>query len=446
MARLFHRFDRRVSHRASPATIVVSAAVALVVVLGLTYVALVAPRGVPGLRYYELDAQFDDASQIADLSEVRLAGRHVGQVTHSELSDGHATVRLQLFPGEGPLPADTKARVRLKGLLGAKFVDLTPGHSRRMLPSGGTLPATQTSTSVELLDVFQALDAPSRAHLQTAVKGLGNGVLGRGDELNEMLQRSPGFLGDVEHVSTAILGRSGAAARFGPSVEQLSGAYDPVRKELAAGFRPEARVLEAFAARGGAIDHTLGVAPPALRTLRTALDASTPLLDETAGLARETRRLTADAPLALRRTSVLLDRAAPALEATRPLLTRVADATAPTLAFLHRADPVLRPATQALADNVQALLGLGRHSCDVLSFAKNWRSTLGFGVRTDFGDPIGDLDAGQPGLGPLNSLRVVAVRPLELEALNADAPATKGDPRIGRNAYPDPCAADGERK
>jgi hypothetical protein len=93
---------------------------------------------------------------------------------------------------------------------------------------------------------------------------------------------------------------------------------------------------------------------------------------------------------------------------------------------------------------VPAFDSLGRHSCDVLNFGRNWRSTLGFGLATGVGDPLGELDAGsQPGLGPLTSLRVIPVRLTELEALNADAPPVDGS--IGRNVYPAPCVSINER-
>ena len=204
-------FDRTASHTPSKVTIVVAALVALIVVIVLTTVALVAPRGVPGLDYYEINAQFDDAAQIADLSEVRMAGRHVGQVKTSESVDGHATVKLQLFPGKGPVRSDATARIRLKGLLGAKFVDLKAGTKGKELANGATLPARQTSTAVELLDVLQALDPPHRKQLQTTVKGLGEGFLGRGEEFNEYLARAPDFYAGLSEASESILARKGSA-------------------------------------------------------------------------------------------------------------------------------------------------------------------------------------------------------------------------------------------
>jgi ABC-type transporter Mla subunit MlaD len=217
-----------------------------------------------------------------------------------------------------------------------------------------------------------------------------------------------------------------------------------VRAELAAGFEPQARVLEAFVSSRRALDSALRVAPPSLRALHQGTDAATPLLNETAGLARATKTLTDDAPSALRATTRFLHHTSPALRASIPLLDRLDAATSPTLAFLHRADPIIAPTIKGLHDNIAGLLTIHQHGCDILNFGKNWRSTLGFGVAPDVGDFVGDLDAGQKGLGPLNSLRVVAVRLTEVESVSADAPGHPAS--LGRNAYPAPCTSITERR
>jgi virulence factor Mce-like protein len=427
---------RPVSHMPSPFTIVVAALLCVAVLVGLTLIAIVAPRGVPLLSYYDVSAQFNNASEIADLSQVRIAGRHVGQVTGSSFENGHAVVRMALYPGTKPLRSDTRARIRLNGLLGAKFVELIPGQHGAVMHSGGMLPAKQTSTAVDLLTVLQAFDQPTRLNLQTTVRGLGEGFLGRGQDINHSLTVSAGFLGHVGSATGTVVAKQGAATRFVPSAELLARAYDPVRDELASGFAPEAQVLQAFVDKSTQVHQTLDVAPASLESLRRGLTASTPLLDQTAGLARAAIKFTGPAPAALRQTSALLHDAAPALVQTKPALQNLANAVPNTLGFLSGVKPVISPAIDSLAQSLPELVALGQHSCDVVDFAKNWRSTLGFGVATG----AGPLAAGEPGLGPLNSLRVIAVR--ALSELEADAPQAGSQVH---DTYPAPCTATTQR-
>ncbi len=292
--------------------------------------------------------------------------------------------------------------------------------------------------------MLQALDPARRAKLQTTVKGLGEGFLSRGQEFNDYLAKAPEFYAGLSQASAEILERKGAATQFTAGSESLAAAYDPIRDELAAGFAPEAQALDAFADSRPALTATLEEAPPTLEALRAGLTTATPMLNETARLARATTTITRIAPAALRETSVLLRKGGPALESSDPLLERTAGAVPNTLAFLDDLDPLIDPATRALKNNVPGFDSLGRHSCDVLNFGRNWRSTLGFGLQPGVGDPIGNLDGGtQPGLGPVTSLRVVPVRLTELETLNADAPPVDGS--IARNPYPAPCVSISER-
>ena len=199
-------------------------------------------------------------------------------------------------------------------------------------------------------------------------------------------------------------------------------------------------MLGVFGRRRQEIQRTLDVAPSTLAGLRGGLDVTTPLLDEVTGLAREAVRFTRPAPAALRDTEALLDEARPALKATSPLLRTLERAVPPTLRMLLRVDPVTGPATRALTDSLPPLVELGRRPCELLTFARNWRSMIGFGVAPGSGDPGGMLDD-DAGLGAINSVRLILASPPSTDQLSLDV--TPAPPPS--NAYPGPCQAPAER-
>jgi virulence factor Mce-like protein len=432
--------DQSASHRPSRTTTLVAAALAVALTSCLVYIAAVAPRGVPPVGYYNVDAEFHDSIELKLLSVVAIDGKRVGQVSEIH-SDGRLThLNLQLDPGTS-LRTDATARIRVKNLVGARYVDLTPGKTGGHLPDGGTLPASQTSVSVDTPDLLSTFDAPTRHNLTVGVQGLGRGFLGRGQQINEVLPEAPGLLRDFSSVSGAVLARRGAARRFFPSAESLASAYDPVRHELAQGFDPEAKVFEAFADSRPQLQDTLAAAPPAESALRAGLDKARPLLDATAAFARATARLTVPAPRALRAATDLLRTGAPALRRTQPLLSAVGDSVDPTIAALDALRPEIRPTERSLRDQLPPLVELARRPCDVLLQAKTWRSALGFGVPVN-ADPTSDLDHSE-GIGPNNnSFRVLGVD-TTAEAAFADTPAAAAQP-IASDAYPAPCQATNE--
>jgi len=438
-------FDREAGSPPPKFLIVGVALAALGVLLLLTYLAAVAPRGVPKFNYYELDAEFADTADLRLLSAVHVDGRRAGQVATIKSDGDKVVLRLQFAPGEKPLRSDTRARVRLKNPVGAKYVDLEPGRRGEPLPDRGRLPVEQTSTTVDMAELLEAFDAPTRNDIRATLKGLGRGYFGRGQDINRLIDTAPPLFDDLRSVSNAILDRDRAARRFFPSAEQLAQAYDPVREDLARGFDPQARVLRAIADEAPAVRATLEEAPPALSALRSGLDASDPLLDETASLARAITRFTAEAPGALRETTALLREGAPALKRSKPLLTAIKDSARPTVASLDRFDPVVDPTIRFARNQTRPLAEFGTRSCDILTMGRVWRNALSLGVPGER-DPASDLDDLQEGLGPnQNSYRVLGVPQDDGESLAADTSGTTASANIGRNPYPKPCEAASER-
>jgi ABC-type transporter Mla subunit MlaD len=347
---------------------------------GLAYLALTAENGLPLLSYYYLNAKFKNASQIDTYSDVRIAGKLVGQVLGSSLQNGQAVVRLQLDPSEGLLRSSTTARIRLQGLLGAKYVELTPGRTGRRLRSGATLPVSQTSTTVDVFDVLAMFDARRREDLRGVLGGLGQGFLGRGPQLNQALQSSPGVVYDLGQLASAVNGRTGAAARLIPEAQSLSGAVDPVRTELAQGFAPGARALAPWTVERRSTQEALTLAPPALSAIHLGLSQTDPLLVQTAALSHELVRLTGPAPAALEAATRLLRASSSPLRRTRTLLTTLSGAVPPTLGLLDRVAPLTAPSTRSLTNTIPGLYELGRYTCDIESWANDWYRLFELGI------------------------------------------------------------------
>jgi virulence factor Mce-like protein len=140
-------------------------------------------------KSYRFDVHFDEASQLAVESDVRISGVSVGKVKGIELADdGLADATIELDPKYAPIPTDTRTMLRQKTLLGETYVELTPGNKDAPpLPEGGTLPDANVSDAVQLDEIFRAFDEPTRAAFQTWMADAAVAFKGRGIDLNAAL-------------------------------------------------------------------------------------------------------------------------------------------------------------------------------------------------------------------------------------------------------------------
>jgi hypothetical protein len=307
--------------------------------------------------------------------------------------------------------------------LGARFLELRPGNSRATLADGATIPIAHTSATLQLADLINTFDARARAHVGQFLRGAGLGVAGRGGQLNVMLDKLPQVLGDTQAVASTVISRSGASARFAPSLDSAVRAFDPVRRVLAQGFAQQEHGLRPLARSQGAIRDLLQTAPDALAGTRSGLAASAPVLDEAAAFARATTRTLRDAPAALAQTRALLVESHRPLRRTAPLLGRLRAAVPPALVLVRRLKAVSDPLRRGLGATIPTLQELTAHACDVKGFASNWRSMLEWGVP------------GGGEVGPLNVFRyTVTTTPESLQRSGSTL-------NIGVNAYPAPCEA-----
>lgn len=105
-----------------------------------------------GSDQYNLEARFVSSSGLKRGAFVEVGGVRVGKVVDISLDQEtyESIVRLQVDP-QIKLQEDTIASIRTEGIMGDKFVKLTPGGSDNMLEPGGTIIETESSINLEEL-------------------------------------------------------------------------------------------------------------------------------------------------------------------------------------------------------------------------------------------------------------------------------------------------------
>jgi phospholipid/cholesterol/gamma-HCH transport system substrate-binding protein len=163
------------------------AAVALVVAA----IVVVALLLFTGGSDYTVKVQFENAGQLVKGNQVQVGGRPIGTVTKISLTDtGLAQVEITLDELT-PLHEGTTAVVRSTSLSGIanRYVALDLGpDSNQKIQSGGYIRPDKTTAPVDLDQLFNALDAPTRRGLQNIVQGSAAQFDGKSKQANESLR------------------------------------------------------------------------------------------------------------------------------------------------------------------------------------------------------------------------------------------------------------------
>ncbi len=101
---------------------------------------------------YQLVAKFDSSSGLKEGAFIEIAGVKAGKVTSIELDkESFESVAVFVFDSGVILAEDTIASIRTSGIIGDKFVKISPGASDDILKSGDEIIETESSISIEEL-------------------------------------------------------------------------------------------------------------------------------------------------------------------------------------------------------------------------------------------------------------------------------------------------------
>ena len=103
-----------------------------------------------GGDYYLVEARFQNISGLRNGASVEMSGVQIGQVASVglNLEDKAAVVQLKIRK-DLPLSEDVIASVKTAGLIGDKYIKLSPGGAEEIIKPGGRITETQSAVDIE---------------------------------------------------------------------------------------------------------------------------------------------------------------------------------------------------------------------------------------------------------------------------------------------------------
>ncbi len=130
---------------------VVVGAFVLVGILCLGYLSIkLGKLEVIGGNLYEVEARFSTATGLKPGATVEIAGVEVGRVKAISLQDDQAAIVMSIRDGV-KVYDDAFASIKTRGIIGDKFVSLSPGGAGETLKHGGKIRDTEAGLDLEEL-------------------------------------------------------------------------------------------------------------------------------------------------------------------------------------------------------------------------------------------------------------------------------------------------------
>ena len=265
------------------AAAIVAVAVAIVAVVVIV---------LSGGTSYKVRAIFQNASQIVSGDLVEVSGNPIGTVSDISLTpNGQAQLTLDVTnKSYDPLREGTQATVREASLSGIanRYVDLRLGPpDAATIHNGGVIGTAQTTSEVDLDQLFNTLDGPTRKALQDVIQGSATQYAGQGQQM----QAAFAYLNPAV-ASTSVLFReinrdTGKFTNFIVKTGNLVTDIAQRQSDLSGLIQHLSTTTSALAAQHVALGQGIQQLPGFMRlanttfvNLRAALDDLTPLVND----------------------------------------------------------------------------------------------------------------------------------------------------------------------
>ncbi|MFL5891460.1 MAG: MlaD family protein [Solirubrobacterales bacterium] len=265
--------------------------IAAIVALAVAAVA-VALLLLRGGSSYEITAEFQSASQLVKGSQVVVAGVPTGTVKDIALGDhGQALVTFTVSDPYDPLKEGTTATIRsysLSGIANRQIELHLPPESQAgsELPSGSTLPASQTVSEVDLDQLFNTLNARTIKNFKHVIEGFELSYEGVSKQANTGFKYLNPFLSTSRQVFGELTRDTPTLEHLIVDTSHLSGALAERSDDISGLIHNANLMMGAIASQSDALKEALVRFPGFMRqsnttfvNLRATLDDLDPLVN-----------------------------------------------------------------------------------------------------------------------------------------------------------------------
>ncbi len=245
------------------------------------------PSWVPviGTDFYVVNAQFSSAQAVTpgQGQTVNIAGVPVGEIGNVTLKDGTANVELKIRRAHAPIYKNTTMLLRPRTPLSDMYVDMKIGDpSAGEVPDGGTVPLANTKPTVNFDEFLSLFDSDTRDYLQNLLTAAGQGLEGQGGNLRNGFKRFPttGKYGtrivkelDKRHknIKRAITNLALLSKELGDNSDTFAQLIDS-----------SSVTFRTWASTQDSIRQIIQLAPGAFGSTADAVEASEPVIEDTA--------------------------------------------------------------------------------------------------------------------------------------------------------------------
>ena len=239
---------------------------------------------------YRFSVEFAQAVELGSNAQVEISGVPIGNVVSVGLDHrtGLARAVIQVDNKFAPRPADTRAILRAKTLLGETYVELSAGDpAGPKLRDGGTLPQAQVAPTVELDQIFSTFDPTTRRAFETWLQQSGIALTNRGEQFNAAFADLYPFATNVDSVLSVLHRQGAATSTLLRDGGEVFAALSHSPAELQSFVRNSNSVFAATAARDTALAATFKAFPAFLSETRSTINrvagfsvTTKPLIDE----------------------------------------------------------------------------------------------------------------------------------------------------------------------